>query len=80
MKTALDLSWKTPQEWVEVVLADFDSFLIDHADCERKASAMAMSFIAKCPDRVEIIPVNLSKFTSNTTLEFFSHGDTVRHC
>ena len=56
MKTALDLSWKTPQEWVEVVLADFDSFLIDHADCERKASAMAMSFIAKCPDRVEIIP------------------------
>ncbi|ELR71477.1 tRNA-(ms(2)io(6)A)-hydroxylase [Fulvivirga imtechensis AK7] len=35
---------------------DFDSFLQDHANCERKASAMAMSFVAKYPDRVEIIP------------------------
>ena len=35
---------------------DFDSFLQDHADCERKASAMAMSFVAKYPDRNEIIP------------------------
>ncbi|MFK7807983.1 MAG: tRNA isopentenyl-2-thiomethyl-A-37 hydroxylase MiaE [Saprospiraceae bacterium] len=28
----------------------------DHCDCERKASAMAMSFVAKYPDRLEIIP------------------------
>ena len=34
----------------------FDSFLQDHADCERKASSMAMSFVAKYPDRLEIIP------------------------
>jgi tRNA 2-(methylsulfanyl)-N6-isopentenyladenosine37 hydroxylase len=37
-------------------MSDFDSFLLDHADCERKASAMAMSFIAKYPDKKEIIP------------------------
>ena len=37
-------------------MADFDSFLQDHADCERKASAMAMSFVAKYPDRLKIIP------------------------
>lgn len=37
-------------------MADFDAFLQDHADCERKASAMAMSFVAKYPDRVEILP------------------------
>ena len=37
-------------------MTDFPSFLQDHADCERKASAMAMSFVAKYPDRVEIIP------------------------
>jgi tRNA-(ms[2]io[6]A)-hydroxylase len=37
-------------------MADFDAFLQDHADCERKASAMAMSFVAKYPDRTEIIP------------------------
>lgn len=50
------LRFKTPKKWVETVLADFDSFLQDHADCERKASSMAMSFVAKCPDRKEIIP------------------------
>lgn len=37
-------------------MSDFPSFLQDHADCERKASAMAMSFVAKYPDRLEIIP------------------------
>jgi tRNA-(ms[2]io[6]A)-hydroxylase len=37
-------------------MADFPTFLQDHADCERKASSMAMSLVAKYPDRVEIIP------------------------
>jgi tRNA-(ms[2]io[6]A)-hydroxylase len=46
----------SPQAWLDAVLNDFDSFLQDHADCERKASAMAMSFVAKFPDRTEIIP------------------------
>jgi tRNA-(ms[2]io[6]A)-hydroxylase len=56
MKLSLDLAAATPPEWVQAVLGDFPSFLQDHADCERKASAMAMSFVAKYPDRVEIIP------------------------
>lgn len=56
MKYSLDLKFNTPKEWVEAVMDDFDAFLQDHADCERKASAMAMSFVAKCPDKVEIIP------------------------
>lgn len=37
-------------------MADFSSFIQDHADCERKASAMAMSLVAKYPDRPKIIP------------------------
>lgn len=37
-------------------MSNFPAFLQDHADCERKASAMAMSFVAKYPDRLEIIP------------------------
>ena len=37
-------------------MSNFAAFLQDHADCERKASAMAMSFVAKYPDRSEIIP------------------------
>jgi len=56
MKHSIDLKCETSPEWVKTVMADFDTFLLDHADCERKASAMAMSFIAKYPDRKEIIP------------------------
>ena len=56
MKLNLDLAVDSKQEWIDAVMADFPSFLQDHADCERKASAMAMSFVAKYPDRKEIIP------------------------
>lgn len=56
MKFSLDLVAASPTEWVKTVMSDFPAFLQDHADCERKASAMAMSFVAKYPDRVEIIP------------------------
>lgn len=37
-------------------MAGFDDFLKDHADCERKASATALSLVAKYPDRTEILP------------------------
>lgn len=56
MKYSLELSAATRPEWAQTVLSNFSAFLQDHADCERKASAMAMSFVAKYPDRVEIIP------------------------
>lgn len=51
----LPLRESSPSAWLDAVLADFDRFLIDHAACERKASALAMSFIAKFSDRVSII-------------------------
>lgn len=51
----LSLKTSSSKEWLECVLANFDEFLKDHADCERKASSMAMSFVAKYPDRGEII-------------------------
>jgi tRNA-(ms[2]io[6]A)-hydroxylase len=56
MKCSLELTAPTRPEWVQTVLANFPAFLQDHADCERKASAMAMSFVAKYSDRLEIIP------------------------
>lgn len=56
MKYSLELAAATRPEWVQTVMSDFPAFLQDHADCERKASAMAMSFVAKYPDRLEIIP------------------------
>jgi len=37
--------------WLEAVLADFDTFLLDHAANERKASASAMVLVVRYPDR-----------------------------
>ena len=51
----LDLKSSTPPAWLDAVFADFDAFLVDHALCERKASSMGMSLVAKYPDRVELI-------------------------
>ncbi len=56
MKYRIDVMIPTPKEWVEIVLDNFDEFIIDHAENERKASAMGMSFIAKYPDRTKMIP------------------------
>ena len=46
-----DLRSKTPAAWLDAVMSDFDAFMLDHALCERKASAMGMSLVAKYPDR-----------------------------
>jgi tRNA 2-(methylsulfanyl)-N6-isopentenyladenosine37 hydroxylase len=47
----LQLQTPTPRRWLDAVFSDFDAFLVDHALCERKASAMGMSLVAKYPDR-----------------------------
>jgi tRNA-(ms[2]io[6]A)-hydroxylase len=51
----MKLKVSTPSAWVEAVRADFDSFLLDHAACERKASATAMGLVAHYPDRAELV-------------------------
>ena len=51
-----DLLVATHPDWVHTVLADFDAFIQDHANCERKASALAMSLVVKHPDRTRIVP------------------------
>lgn len=45
----------TSPDWVKTVLADFDAFLLDHAACERKASATALTFVSHYPDRKELV-------------------------
>lgn len=72
MKLNLDIKVASSKEWLAAVLNDFDTFLQDHADCERKASAMAMSFVAKYPDRKEIIPELIE-----TALEELEHFQEV---
>jgi tRNA-(ms[2]io[6]A)-hydroxylase len=50
-----DLRYVTPVSWLDAVFSDFDTFLIDHAACERKASATGMSFVVRYPDRKILI-------------------------
>lgn len=72
MKHSIDLSWKTPKNWAIQAIENMDDFLIDHADCERKASSMAMTFVAKCPDRIEMIPTLIE-----TAIEELDHFKMV---
>jgi len=55
-KKSTGLLSETTPAWISTVLADFDAFLTDHANCERKANAMLMSMIVKYPDRLTVIP------------------------
>ena len=66
----MDFSLKVPtsQAWLDTVLADFDTFLADHARCEKKASGMAMSMISHYPDRPELVTNML-----NLAIEELSH-------
>jgi tRNA-(ms[2]io[6]A)-hydroxylase len=72
LKLNFDIRFPSPDAWISTVLNEFNMFLQDHADCERKASAMAMSFIAKYPDRKEIIPELI-----DTALEELEHFKMV---
>ncbi len=49
------LRYATPSIWTETVMADFDSFLLDHAAAEKKASGMAISMLSHYPDRTELV-------------------------
>lgn len=72
MKLNLDIKLPSSDAWIEAVMNDFNAFLQDHADCERKASAMAMSFVAKYPDRTEIVPELIE-----TAIEELEHFQSV---
>lgn len=50
-----NLRTSTPEDWADFALQDFDAFLLDHASCERKASAVGMSFVVRYPDRTELV-------------------------
>ena len=74
MSKNTDLLVATDPRWIETVLADFDTFLIDHACCERKANALLMSFIVKYPDRPIILPLLIE--LAQEELEHFAEAYT----
>ncbi len=51
----MPLQEPTPASWLQAVLNDFPSFMQDHAACERKASAMAISMVTKFPDHEALV-------------------------
>lgn len=40
----------TPRAWVEAVLADLPTLLVDHANCEKKAASTALALIFAYPE------------------------------
>ncbi len=51
----LRLRTATDPAWIDVVLDDFDTFLVDHAACERKASATALKLVSHYSDRTALV-------------------------
>jgi tRNA-(ms[2]io[6]A)-hydroxylase len=45
----------TDPSWLAVALSDLDALLVDHAHCEKKAAASAMSLVAGYPSHTELV-------------------------
>jgi tRNA-(ms[2]io[6]A)-hydroxylase len=51
------LSVRTPESWLSQAINNLPLLLLDHAHCERKASATAINFISKYPECSELVKV-----------------------
>jgi tRNA-(ms[2]io[6]A)-hydroxylase len=49
------LQSSTDPAWLPLALERLDEVLLDHAHCEKKAAAQAMSLLATYPDRVHLV-------------------------
>ncbi len=56
----MQLKIPTSPLWTQAVLGDFDSFLQDHASCERKASGSALNMASHYPDRKRLVSAMIS--------------------
>ena len=45
----------TDPRWVKTALEDFDTLLSDHAHCEKKAAATALSLVASYPEQDRLV-------------------------
>lgn len=65
----INLKSQSTAEWANHCIENFDSFILDHAACERKASATGISLVVRYPDRSEII-MPLIKFSQEELVHF----------
>ena len=45
----MELLFATPRAWVDLAIERFDEVVVDHAHCEKKAAAQALSMLAAFP-------------------------------
>lgn len=69
------LQSETDAQWLEVVLANVDKLLADHAYCEKKAAASAMSLIGRYHDDRFLVPQMLK--LAQEELEHFERLYTI---
>lgn len=72
-----DLQYDTPPEWAKYVSTHLDTFLLDHAACERKASATAMSFVVRYRDKPKLIKAMIT--VAQEELEHFAQVTSIIH-
>ena len=72
-----DLKCDTPPEWTTHVCAHLNDFLLDHAACERKASATAMSFVVKYRDKPKLVKAMIT--VAQEELEHFAQVTAFVH-
>lgn len=63
------LACQTPPSWVDAAVANLDTLLIDHANCEKKAAATAMSLLYRHVDKTELLTV-MSRLAREELLHF----------
>ncbi len=63
------LPCQTPEAWIQTACLQQELLLIDHAHCEKKAAATALSFIHRCPDKPELL-TRMSKIAREELVHF----------
>lgn len=63
----IKLRFTTSNAWTDIVLNDFNRFLVDHAAAEKKAAGMAMSMVSHYPDRFELVTAMADLAVEETT-------------
>ncbi len=66
---------KSPRQWSKKVIENFDEFLKDHAAAEKKAMGTCLSFIAKYPDKPELVKTMFS--IAKEELEHFEQVSAI---
>lgn len=66
----LGLRRESDPRWIEVALSDVGRLLQDHAHCEKKAAATALSMLSALPDRPEFVRL-LTGLAQEETCHFF---------